>query len=578
MTTILRLAIGLALVFLISVPALAQVNLEGEWAGRYHEDQGDRVPGDVQGDFTGVPLNDAARRYADAFDVTRVNLLEHQCEPYSLPHIYRGPLQFRIWNEKDPGTQEVIAIHQYLGTYQQWRTIWMDGRPHPPDYVPHTFMGFSTGEWHGDILTVTTTHIKKEFYRRSGIPSSDLSTVVEHYIRHGNLLSHVMIVTDPVYLTEPYVNSEEFVMMDRGNQNWLYNCEYVMEVPKPKNQVPHFLPGQNPFIRDFSNKFGLPFEAVFAGAEATYPEYMSKIESKSFAPTPRPARDAGVRTQGSPQTASASGDIKIFHVQGNVYMLVGAGANVAVQIGDEGVIVVDTGNAQMREKVLAAIRTLSTKRISWIINTHFDADHTGGNETMSQAGMTVNGNPAAIVANEKMLKRMSDAKRPSTEWPLNTFFEDERDFFFNGEAVFLYHPPPGHTDGDVFVYFRGSDVLVSGDLFLTTTYPVIDTKAGGGVEGFITGLNKMLDIAVPKYLQEGGTYVIPGHGRVSDEADLIEYRDMIVIIRDRIQDMIKRGLTLDQVKAAQPTLDYDTRYGSSTAFVEAVYRDLSQKR
>jgi glyoxylase-like metal-dependent hydrolase (beta-lactamase superfamily II) len=508
-----------------------------------------------------------------------VNLLEHQCEPYSLPHIYRGPLQFRIWNEKDPGTQELIAIHQYLGTYQQWRTIWMDGRPHPPDYVPHTFMGFSTGEWHGDILTVTTTHIKKEFYRRSGIPSSDLSTVVEHYIRHGNLLSHVMIVTDPVYLTEPYVNSEEFVLMDRGNQNWLYNCEYVMEVPKPKNQVPHFLPGKNPFIKEFSDKFGLPFEAVFAGAESTYPEYMAKIESKSFAPAPRPARDAGARTQSQPQTASASsGDIKIFHVQGNVYMLVGAGANVAVQIGDEGVIVVDTGNAQMREKVLAAIRTLSTKTIRWIINTHPDADHTGGNETMSQAGMTVNGNPAAIVANEKVLKRMSDAKRPSAEWPLNTFFEDERDFFFNGEAVFLYHPPPGHTDGDVFVYFRGSDVLVAGDLFLTTTYPVIDTKAGGDVEGFITGLNKMLDIAVPKYLQEGGTYVIPGHGRVSDEADLIEFRDMIVIIRDRIQDMIKRGLTLDQVKAAQPTLDYDTRYGSPTAFIEAVYRDLSQKR
>ena len=124
----------------------------------------------------------------------------------------------------------------------------MDGRPHPPDYAPHTCMGFSTGEWHGDILTVTTTHIKKEFYRRSGIPSSDRTTVVEHYIRHGNLLSHVMIVTDPVYLTEPYMNSEEFVLMERGNQNWLYNCEYVMEVPMDKNKVPHYLPGKNPFI------------------------------------------------------------------------------------------------------------------------------------------------------------------------------------------------------------------------------------------------------------------------------------------------------------------------------------------
>jgi glyoxylase-like metal-dependent hydrolase (beta-lactamase superfamily II) len=173
---------------------------------------------------------------------------------------------------------------------------------------------------------------------------------------------------------------------------------------------------------------------------------------------------------------------------------------------------------------------------------------------------------------------MSQAGRPSAEWPLNTFFEEMRDFHFNGEAIFLYHYPGAHTDGDVFVYFRGSDVVVSGDLFMTTTYPVIDTKLGGGVEGFVTSLNKILDIAVPKYLQEGGTYVIPGHGRVSDEADVIEYRDMIVIIRDRIQDMIKRGLTLEQVKAAQPTLDYDGRYGNPTAFVEAVYRDLSQKR
>jgi len=192
--------------------------------------------------------------------------------------------------------------------------------------------------------------------------------------------------------------------------------------------------------------------------------------------------------------------------------------------------------------------------------------------------LTVNGNPAAIVAHEKVLARMSDAKRPSGEWPLNTFFEETRDFFFNGEAIFLYHYPSGHTDGDTFVYFRGSDVLVSGDLFLTTTFPVIDTKSGGGVDGFITGLNKMLDIAVPKYLQEGGTYVIPGHGRVGDESDIIEYRDMIVIIRDRIQDMVKRGMTLDQVKAAKPTLDYDGRYGSPTAFIEALYRELSQKR
>jgi hypothetical protein len=263
---------------LLTAPAAAQISLVGEWAGKYHEDQSDRVPGDVQGDLTGVPLNDAARRYADAFDVTRVAVLEHQCQPYNVAHIYRGPLQFRLWEEKDPANQLVIAYRQYIGTYMQWRTIWMDGRSHPPEYVPHTFMGFSTGEWHGDILTVTTTHIKKEFYRRSGIPSSDLTTLVEHYIRHGNLLSHVMIITDPVYLTEPYVNSQEFVLMERGNQNWLYNCEYVMEVPQPKHEVPHYLPGQHPFMEDFAKLFGLPFEAISGGAPTLYPEYQPELE------------------------------------------------------------------------------------------------------------------------------------------------------------------------------------------------------------------------------------------------------------------------------------------------------------
>jgi hypothetical protein len=267
------------LLSIIAAPASAQISLVGEWSGKYHEDQTDRVPGDVQGDFTGVPLNDAARRYAEAYDVTRVAMLEHQCQPYNAPHIYRGPLQFRLWEEKDSANQNIVAYRQYLGTYMQWRTIWMDGRSHPSDYAPHTFMGFSTGEWHGDILTVTTTHIKKEFYRRSGIPSSDLTTMVEHYIRHGNLLSHVMIITDPVYLTEPYVNSQEFVLMERGNQNWLYNCEYVMEVPQPKHEVPHYLPGENPFMRDWAELFGLPFEAVWGGAETLYPEYQPKLEA-----------------------------------------------------------------------------------------------------------------------------------------------------------------------------------------------------------------------------------------------------------------------------------------------------------
>jgi cyclase len=275
--------------------------------------------------------------------------------------------------------------------------------------------------------------------------------------------------------------------------------------------------------------------------------------------------------------AHAQQSIETYHVQGNVHLLVGAGSNVAVQVGEDGVLVVDTGAAANREALLAAIRRLSDGPIRWIVNTSADLDHTGGNETVSQAGMTVNGNPAAIVSHENVLARMTAADRPVTEMPLNTFFESGRDFFFNGEAIFLYHVP-SHSDGNIFVYFRGSDVLVAGDLFVTTQYPVIDLAAGGDVDGYLDGLNKMLDIAVPAYLQEGGTYVIPGHGRVGDEADILTFRDMIFIVRARIADLLAQGKTLEQVLNEKPAVDYDLRYDTrgytSAQFVTAVYNDL----
>jgi cyclase len=280
--------------------------------------------------------------------------------------------------------------------------------------------------------------------------------------------------------------------------------------------------------------------------------------------------------------AETSSRIEPYHVQGNVWMLAGAASNIAVQIGDDGILVVDTGGRETRDEVLGAIRSLSTKPIRWIVNTEADLDHTGGNETVSQAGVTVNGNPAAIIAHENVLGRMSAEDRPVTEWPLNSFFESQRDFYFNGEAVFLYHIPSAHTDGDVMVYFRGSDVLVTGDLFVTTHFPVADLESGGNINGFIEGLNKALDITVPAYLQEGGTYVIPGHGRVSDEADVVEYRDMVLFVRDRVREMIDDGMSLRAVLRAKPSADYDLRYSNDAMpwttdmFIESVYRSLSE--
>jgi hypothetical protein len=189
------LVIGGALAAALAAASACPDRPPGEWAAKVHEDFDDRVPGDVQGDFTGVPMNDAARRFAESWDVTRVNLLEHQCQPYNVAHIFRGPMQFRIWTEKDPATQSIIAYREYLGTYQQYRTIWMDNRPRPPDYGTRTWAsrpasGTATSSRHDDV---------REFYRRSGIPSNDRTTLVEHYIRHGNLLSHD-VITDPVYL------------------------------------------------------------------------------------------------------------------------------------------------------------------------------------------------------------------------------------------------------------------------------------------------------------------------------------------------------------------------------------------
>jgi len=562
-------------------PVFAQVSFVGDWSGRYHEDQPDRVPGEEPGDFSGLPINDAARMFGDSWDVARHSVLEHQCAPYTLPYMFFGPNQFRIWETKNPDTQELIAIEMYLGTYQQRRTIWLDGRPHPPEYAPHSYMGFSTGEWNGDILTITTTHIKAGFFRRGGMPASDRTIVVEHWIRHGNVLSQVTIATDPVYLTEPYIRSQEFVLMERGNQNWLYNCEYAMEVPKDKNEVPHYLPGQNPWLGEFEAKHAMPTEGVRGGAETLLPDW------KPGAPRlpVNPAKNGGFRPEVLPQRL-APGEVKAVHVQGNVHMIVGAGANIVVQVGEDGVLVVDTGAAGATDKVLAAIRELAPDReIRWIVNTGIQPDHIGGNEAVARAGRTVNGNIAAIISHENASARMLKAGVPDTARPFNTYFEERRDFPFNGEPIMLYHDESAIDDTGTLVMFRRSDVIAAGDLFSTESYPKIDVANGGSVQGTIDGLNRILDLAVPsKSLAYGGTWVIPGHGRISDEHDVVMYRDMLQIIADRIKDMIAKGMTLEQVKAAKPTLDYDGRYGSDTGpwttamFIEAVYRDLSRNK
>lgn len=261
-------------------PAAAQVLLSGDWLSLIQEDQPERLQGPDLGDYLGIPINDAARLRAESWDASRLTLQEHQCRVHISPYIYFGPLQLRIWEEKEPDTQRIIAIKNYISTYEQTRTIWMDGRPHPSEYAPHTFMGFSTGKWEGDILTVETTHIKQGWLRRNGLPESDQATLTEHFIRHDKYLTHVSILKDPVYLTEPLVKTQTFVTAERDPGNWLWPCEYVEEVVgRPKGEVPNYLPGENPFLKEFPARIGIPEETALGGAETMYPEYRLKLKT-----------------------------------------------------------------------------------------------------------------------------------------------------------------------------------------------------------------------------------------------------------------------------------------------------------
>jgi cyclase len=293
------------------------------------------------------------------------------------------------------------------------------------------------------------------------------------------------------------------------------------------------------------------------------------------------------------QSNSREGELHVLPVQGKVHLIAGAGGNVAVQIGDDGILVVDSGTEQMSARVLAAIRQLSDRAIRYIVNTHLHADHIGGNAAIAAAGASIGAtralDGAEIMGHENVLLRLSKpaagvAAVPYKDLPTATYFTDEKDFSFNAEAVVLIHPPAAHTDGDSMVFFRSSDVISTGDLFVTTSYPVIDVENGGSLQGTIDALNHVLKLAVPRRVQEGGTVIIPGHGRLCDEHEVLEYRDMLVIIRDRIREMVSRGASLDDVKRARPTLDYDARYGSDTgpwttsAFVETIYRELSMNR
>ena len=578
-------------------PLVSGTDFSGSWRWLNHQDAGlFTAAGDIA-DWGGIPLNDAARLYALSWPASRQTVKQQQCMGYVPPYTWMSPGNHRLWEERDPFTQRLVAIHYWGQIAQVDRTIYMDGRPHPPAYAPHTFPGFSTGKFEGNILTVTTTHIKRGWIRANGVPQSDAATVTEHLIRHGDTITVFAVVNDPVYLSEPMSKTSLLVRQAVAPDAWLYACDDSEQILGRKNDyVPSHLFGQNPFFQEYAQKNKVPLFGAFGGRETMYPELLAAVKDNAASEA---AAKSKMLPSGPPQSSRApdptpnDGNIHPFHVAGNVYMLTGDGANIAVQVGPQGALVVDTGAGKLSEKTIAEIGKLSSKPIQFIVNTSFHVDHVSGNAKLQAVGADPSltgsffsnqfadaGQGATIIGQQNVQTRMQQQKPPAPAPPSDTYLEDRRRKYHNEEAVEIFPLPNAITDGDSVVHFRRSDVIVAGDIFTTTQYPFIDVKNGGSLHGEIRALNFILDRTLYQHDEDGGTLIIPGHGRVTNEWEVAEYRDMLVIIRDRVQAMINSGANLDQVKSARLTADFDVRFGATSGswttdmFVEAVYTSL----
>ncbi|MBM3820086.1 MAG: hypothetical protein FJW14_13860 [Acidimicrobiia bacterium] len=628
---------GLALAMLAGVLVSAQgparpanpPDIAGEW--RLDNSEDDTTAQPPLGDYTGVPFNAAGLLRSDTTAESIWGTPEFQCRPHSAPHQWRGLGGARILKEQDPLTRDIRAYHfQFMRSLD--RPVFMDGRPHPPAWAPHTWTGFSTGEWIGNTLAITTTHLKDGFLKRGGPQTSDLYAMTEFLTRHDDTLTIVTVIDDPIYLDEPYIHSTTYTYdpLASVNHEVCSSSAFAENGGTDRHHVPHFLPGQNTARAEWlKDENWFPPEAALGGVKTIYPEYRTTLNGAARVDALRvpSTRGSVVADKAVAAMSPRDGQVHVLPVQGNVYMLVADGTNIAVSVGPEGLLLVNTGSAQMADKVLTAINQLANatvtppttntcfgancpvawgfsspyinaiisspappKPVRYIVSTSAAPEHVGGNEKIAGAGffprtqafgaaVTSVGRNAAIVAHENVLNRMAAGDRPApvTAQPTDTYFDAffKLPAFFNGEAVIVYHAPAAHSDGDSLVYFRRSEVIAAGHLMSTVSYPVIDVAAGGTINGVIAGINQILDLAVSEYRSQGGTWIVPGRGRLMDTADAASYRNMVTIVRDRVRDLKRRGMTLEQVKAARPTADFDGRYGPADAFVEAVYRTLS---
>jgi len=575
-----RLAL-LSITCALGTSAIAQVDFSGEWdhPGMFgHEDVPDRGAGPEIGDYMGLPLNPAGIRKAESYSGSWLGVPEHQCTPHPAAYQTWGPNTLVVGKIHEP-VQRVVQAITLNGTFGLDRIVWMDGREHPPASALHTFTGYSTGHWEGDTLVVETTHMKMGWLRRNGTPTSERARMTEYYQRFDEYLMVTTIIEDPVYLSEPFVRTTEYELnlrpvaalgypFTRNDGPTFYRCFPSEETVAEKGYVPHNLPGENFLLDEFAQKYSVPRWVLGAGGASMYPEFAARI-----------ARDDAVQPAVPAALPAAETDtgLQSIHVKGQVWLITGAGANIAVQVGDEGVLLVDSGTEAMAPAVREEIRRIAgDKPVRYIVNTQWSIDHTGGNVRLSNEGQR-----AAILAHENVSLRLSAAGAQASTLEMETYYGDNKMIYFNGEVIEIIKVANAHTDGDSLVFFRGSDVVVAGDVIDTASFPRLRTEEGGTIDGTIAALNRILDITVAEVRGQGGTIVIPGHGRLYDEADVAEYRDMVTIVRDRVRSAVEMNASLAQLQASQPVLDYSGVFGApgsdwtSGDFVEAVFRQLN---
>src|SRR5438105_5546874 len=330
------------------------MDFSGSWQPGRQQDSGLGTAAGSLVDYGGISLNDAARLYALAWPASRQTVKQQQCMGYVPPYFWYAPGNYRIWEEIDPFTQRLVAYKFYGQIAQGERTVYMDGRPRQPAYAPHTLTGFSTGKYDADILAVTTSHMKRGWIRANGVPQSDEATLTEHYIRHEDIITVFAVTDDPVYLSEPFSKTSIMLRQTKDPDGWLYACDDSEQILGRKSDyVPSHFFGQNPSLREYADKNKVPLLGALGGAETMYPDFPARVKDAEAAET---AAKAKLLPCGSQQASHAKdptpndGEIHTLHVAGNVYMLTGDGANIAVQVGRQGAFVVDTGAGRLSEK------------------------------------------------------------------------------------------------------------------------------------------------------------------------------------------------------------------------------------